>query len=172
MSGIIHFGSGKELEITELEFSRMGPKLNAKGIRTQVTMDGHMIPLNSSTMEYIEHIPEPEADKKDEVAAIIAQETVVVELKEEPSEPPKPKTQDELLAEMVEKSNCEHESEKLTMYIQHTAKGYRYFPVCSFCGKRERYVSEKKILDGAYKGTVNEKWTADDIANAKPWVEV
>jgi hypothetical protein len=59
----------------------------------------------------------------------------------------------------------------MEMFIQHTAKGYRYFPVCKFCGKRERYVSEKKILDGKYAGTPNAKWTTDDIANAKPWIE-
>jgi hypothetical protein len=67
---------------------------------------------------------------------------------------------------MIEKSNCKHEPEKLDMYMQSTAKGIRYFPVCSFCGKRERYVSEKKVRDGEI-----ERWTGDDIDNAKMWIE-
>jgi hypothetical protein len=80
-----------------------------------------------------------------------------------------PKTSEELMAELTEKSNCKHATQEL--YIQHTAKGIRYFPICSFCGKRERYVSESKINKGEYVGTANEKWTDADIANAKPYIE-
>jgi hypothetical protein len=81
------------------------------------------------------------------------------------------KTQEELMAEMLEKSNCKHEPDKMVLYRQHTAKGIRYFPRCSFCGKRERYISESKIVKGEYKGTVNEKWTETDIADAIDWIE-
>ena len=84
---------------------------------------------------------------------------------------PTPSTPEEQLTKMMEKSNCKHEPEKMELYIQHTAKGIRYFPLCSFCGKRERYVAESKIVKGEYAGTPNEKWTADDIAHAKPWIE-
>jgi hypothetical protein len=86
---------------------------------------------------------------------------------------PKPakKTADDIMAEMTAKSNCKHEPEKMELYIQHTAKGIRYFPVCSFCGKRDRYVSESKIIAGEYKGTPNEKWTEKDITHAKAWIE-
>lgn len=75
------------------------------------------------------------------------------------------------LAEMIEKSNCKHEVEKLELYRQHTAKGIRYFPVCSFCGKRERYVSESKIVKGKYVGTPHEHWVESDITNAKAWID-
>jgi hypothetical protein len=89
-----------------------------------------------------------------------------------PKEEPKTEEPEEKdpLAEMIEKSNCKHEPEKLVLYTQHTAKGVRYFPVCSFCGKRERYVSEKKIVEGDYAGTPNEKWTDEDIVNAQEYV--
>ena len=154
MSGLIHFVSGKTLDISELEFSNIAPKLGAKGIRCQVSQAGHIIPLNSTTMEYIEHIEEE-------------QEEPVYEAEEEKSDPVekvKPKTEDEALNEMMAKSNCKHENQ--TLHIQHTAKGVRYFPVCDFCGKRDRYVSEKKVLDGEY-----EEWKVEDIDNAKPWIE-
>ena len=155
MSGLIHFVSGKTLDISELEFSNIAPKLGAKGIRCQVSQAGHIIPLNSTTMEYIEHIEEE-------------QEAPVYEIKEKeevvPVEKVKPKTEDEALNEMMAKSNCKHENQ--TLFVQHTAKGVRYFPVCDFCGKRDRYVSEKKVLDGEY-----EECKVEDIENTKPWVE-
>ena len=50
MSGLIHFVSGKALEITEAEFRVISPKLNSKGIKIQSTEAGHLIPLNSTTM--------------------------------------------------------------------------------------------------------------------------
>jgi hypothetical protein len=181
MAGIIHFSSGKTLEITEAEFSNMSPKLNMKGIKTQRTVSGHLIPLNSMTMEYIEHVPE-KADSEINNEPVMkehdfmpdikkAAEKIEEEMKQQVSEPEKPKTAEEIMAEMTEKSNCKHEPEKLELYRQHTAKGIRYFPRCTFCGKRERYVSESKIVDGKYEGTVNEKWTSEDIANAKDWID-
>jgi hypothetical protein len=175
MSGTIFFVSGKTLEITEAEFAVIGPKLRDKGIKTQVTREGHLLPLNSSTMELIEHVPEIEVVEV-EVAPLglkLVEGDGPLELpvQEKLLEKPKPKTQEEMLDDMTAKSNCKHEPEKLELYIQHTAKGIRYFPVCSFCGKRERYVSESKINKGEYAGTSNEKWTDADIANAKPWIE-
>ena len=154
MSGLIHFVSGKTLAISELEFNNISPKLGAKGIRCQVSHAGHIIPLNSTTMEYIEHIEEE-------------QEAPVYEIEEEDSVPVKkiePKSPDETMNDMLAKSNCKHENQSL--YLQKTAKGDRYFPVCDFCGKRDRYVSEKKVLDGEY-----DEWKYEDIENAKPWTE-
>lgn len=173
MSGVIHFTSGKTLPIEEVEFRNLAPKLNMKGIKTQYTKAGHLLPLNSMTIEFIEHI---EDERKSESAKPTIKETEPVKEPEEvkteeaPAEKPKEPKKDPM-AEMLEKSNCKHEPEKMELYRQHTAKGIRYFPVCSFCGKREKYVSERKIIEGAYAGTPNEKWTEADIADAKPWIE-
>jgi len=166
MSGIIHFGSGKTLEISEYEFSKMAPKLGAKGIRSQITEAGHIVPLNSTTMEFIEKVAEPTLEAG--VTLLDKDETIIGEIQ---SQEVIPKTNSEILDIMKEKSNCKHEPEKQSLYVQHTAKGKRYFPVCDFCGKRERYISEKKIADKAYVGTPNEKWTLDDIKTAKSWIE-
>jgi len=159
MAGKIHFVSGKTLDISSLEFRNIAPKLGAKGIRCQVSQAGHIIPLNSTTMEYIELIPEEEEPE--------VQEKKPVEVKsvDDPvSEEKKPKTDDDLLNEMIVKSNCSHKDQ--TLFVQHTAKGVRYFPVCDFCGKRDRYISEKKVLEGEY-----EEWKYEDIENAKPWID-
>jgi len=157
MSGKIHFVSGKTLDISELEFRNISPKLGAKGIRCQVSHAGHIIPLNSTTMEYIEHIEEEEEEVRE-----MPTETLVPKQTVEPKV--ESKSPDEVMNDMLAKSNCKHENQSL--YLQKTAKGDRYFPVCDFCGKRDRYVSEKKVLDGEY-----DEWKYEDIENAKPWVE-
>ena len=150
MSGIIHFVSGKTLEITEDERGKLAPKLGMKGVRTFTSKAGHIIPLNSNTMEFIELIPEPESAIT--MNSVEVAETLLAAVEEDP------------MADMLAKSACVHPNQSL--YVQDTAKGVRYFPVCDFCGKRERYVSEKKIVDGEY-----EEWTVEDIQNAKPWTK-
>jgi hypothetical protein len=165
MSGIIHFTSGKTLKITQREMETMAPKLQAGGIRMYRTGKNCLIPLNSNTMEFIESVPEdePTVEPKPETAA-----KKPVKLAPKPEEKTKGDQgrEDDAMKELLEKSNCKHEPEKLSLYVQHTAKGVRYFPVCSFCGKRERYVSEKKIIDGEY-----ERWAQGDILTATPWTE-
>ena len=170
MSGVIRFTSGKTLEITEKEFRAIAPKLKGGGIRLLTTKDQHLIPLNSNTMEIIEYVQDEPVEGK-----VIEKEPEV--LPEQPTlpegaTPKKEETPESIearkekaLAEMIEKSNCKHERDKLLMYRHDTAKGVRYFPVCTFCGKRERYVSEKKVRDGEIEG-----WTGEDIDNAKPWL--
>lgn len=161
MSGTIHFVSGKTLDITEKEFQGIAPKLGSKGVKCHKSQEGHLIPMNSTTMEFIEHIKEEEKIITEVEFSKERQDALnkkIAEAKEEPKDP------DEIMNDMIAKSNCKHENQSL--YIQKTAKGDRYFPVCDFCGKRERYVSEKKVLDGAY-----EEWKYEDIENAKPWVE-
>jgi hypothetical protein len=125
-------------------------------------------------MEYIEYIPEVlEIDVEDK--AIVESGVTVQKVQEAREEVESAEDlatrKKKAMEDLMSKSNCKHEAEKLELFRQETAKGARYFPVCSFCGKRERYVSEKKIKDGAYAGTVNEKWTLDDVATAKPWIE-
>ena len=69
---------------------------------------------------------------------------------------------EELLAEMKEKSECKHEDTEI--YFQEVKTGTkndqkmarRYFPVCNFCGLRERYVKAASLSD-------------EEKANAKQW---
>lgn len=160
MSGIIHFTSGKVLEITDDEMRSIAPRLKNGGIRICTVGIGHLIPLNSNTMEMIELVVEPENEILVENSEeIIEDKNDVIEKEKTPQE-----KQDDAMKELLAKSNCKHEN--TVLYKQHTAKGIRYFPVCPFCGKRERYVSEKRIMDGEIID-----WTPEDIKNAKTWVE-
>ena len=176
MRGIIYFTSGKQLEISEFDYAQIAPKLQNGGIRLYKVRGKGFVPLNSATMEFVEHVPEPVVEEKPIVVqkAPVPTQSVIVEggsTEEEVQPKSLQERKDEAMSDLMAKSNCKHESEKMNLYVQHTAKGVRYFPVCSFCGKRERYVSESKILKGEYAGTLNEKWTEADIKTAQAWVE-
>ena len=176
MSAILHFCSGKSLPITQKEFEQIAPKLQQGGIRLYRTGSQSLVPLNSNTIELIEFVndvpiekpaPQVKLEQPAETAPEAEIKTIdpepVVEVEEVPKELPMDK--------MLRLSNCKHEPEILELYRQHTAKGIRYFPVCTVCGKRERYISESKVVAGEYAGTPNAKWTSDDIAHAKDWIE-
>jgi hypothetical protein len=172
MSAILHFCSGKSLPITQKEFEQIAPKLQQGGIRLYRTGSKSLVPLNSNTIELIEYVddvpverPAPQAEP--ELPAEIAPEAEIKTIDPEPIGEPK----EDPMEKMIRLSNCKHEPEILELYRQHTAKGIRYFPVCTVCGKRERYISESKVVKGEYEGTPNAKWTSDDIANAKEWIE-
>lgn len=49
-----------------------------------------------------------------------------------------------LLDIMIKKSNCTHEGLEV-LNKQTTTKGERYFPVCSFCGHRGRYIKKENL---------------------------
>jgi hypothetical protein len=183
----IYFTSGKTLEITEYEFERIAPKLQMGGIRLYRTGQGNLIPLNSTTMELIEKESTidafveavEEAEKlvegaKDETVKETPEPTKAPEKEEktvEEVEAPKKETQqerqDKMLAELIEKSNCLHPRDKLEMKYQETKAGKRYFPVCTFCGYRHRYISIKKVRQGML-----EDWTMDDVITATEYIPV
>jgi outer membrane biosynthesis protein TonB len=177
IGGRIRFGSGHTVDISLKEFEDAPIMMANKGARVQRFQDGVMVPFLSPTIECIEPRyaeVEVEVEESPVVVKKIAQPRPIelnMPKMDEAPEPPKKKTQQELLEEMTAKSNCKHEPNKLELYRQHTAKGIRYFPRCSFCGKRERYVSESKIVKGEYAGTVNEKWTEQDIMDAIDWID-
>jgi DNA-directed RNA polymerase subunit M/transcription elongation factor TFIIS len=54
-------------------------------------------------------------------------------------------TDEEKLKMMMELSSCTHEEEAL--YQQDTKTGLKYFPVCTKCGRRGRFVAAGKLSD-------------------------
>ena len=59
MSGIIHFGSGKTLKISDYEMRNMPVELASKGIKVKkLRSSGHLVPMNSHTIEFIEQVEE------------------------------------------------------------------------------------------------------------------
>jgi hypothetical protein len=101
-------------------------------------------------MEMIEYIPEEEPEVVEPV------QTEVQMTPEESVELSDEEVKQKQMEDLLAKSSCTHEN--YTLHVQQTKKGPRYFPVCEFCGKRERYVKNSSL-------TVEEK------AEAVEWVE-
>jgi hypothetical protein len=190
VGGLVHFaGSDVTATLTKKEMENAPVTFSNKGARMMRTKAQDILIFGGTNMSVIKPIwKEVEEDDKpvltgeglkgdtplDQAYVDKVNKTLYVEkdvLNPKVLVKPKPKTAEEAMDEITAKSNCKHEPEKLELFIQHTAKGIRYFPVCKFCGKRERYVSESKIVEGKYEGTPNEKWTEEDIATAQPWIE-
>lgn len=190
MGAKIHFLSGKTLDISDKDMKELRNRFTNGGVRYwEQRGTGNIILLSSNTIEYVEKIKEEEDNVRERAEGIEESNSERVEQDEDGSkwvsekdDDPVESVSDEsdvqsveetiedkrkrLEAEMLAKSNCKHETQVL-MYTQ-TTKGKRYFPVCTFCGKRDRYLSADKIKDGSYKHTNLEHWTVGDLMDAKP----
>ena len=141
----IHFISGKTQEVTVDDVTKLIDKLKYSGIRMMVDRRESstlVIPLNSTTIECIE-VP-AEYIKKEEPEPTVEKITVGDKEEDKPKKSDEEKYQ-EVMDEMIAKSNCTHQNQDI--YKQETSNGTRYFPVCSFCGKRERYVKADSLSD-------------------------
>jgi hypothetical protein len=158
----IHFVSGKVKELDQ-PWDKFPQKLNFGGLRLLKGNKNLLIPLNSNTIEYVEYEEdeieetiESEPVASDEPVAEPTDEPEVEATVPEPEKETPQEAQDRMLAEMMEKSNChknKHEGQDMEIYYQETTVGKgktaakRYFPVCSFCGVRERYVKASDLTD-------------------------
>lgn len=157
----IHYSSGNMVELREGEGARFWGRARTAGFRYYQSLDNVIIPFNHPTITYIEL----EGIDKPKTPQVI--------------EPPKVKTQEEIKEvqlshkEQMEKdfmarANCTHKtSDGTTLYslrYTDTVNGRKYFPVCTFCGHRERYVGVPKIEAGN-----DPRWTMEDVKNATPY---
>lgn len=174
----ICFASGREVILPDAEDGRFMKRAMNAGFRYYKCIDGMIIPFNHNTIEFIEPIeptsvPEPEAPKKVEVVPEPTPEEVQMKEEKEQGEADR-ETKKERLAKMEEefmaRANCKHKNgDGTTKYVIRyvgTVNGRKYFPVCSFCGHRGRYVGVPKIEEGR-----DPNWTMEDIKNATPYEE-
>jgi hypothetical protein len=168
------FASGTTHEF-DYNWNQLAPKLQLGGLRMFKPAPGVLIPLNSNTISLIEEIEDELTREEEELADKLTEklikeipiaeaiEEVTAEEAIEEKTPLSMKEKKELiLAEMKEKSECTHEV--MTYYYQEIMTGpkgkqksmKRYFPVCTKCGVRERYVKVDKLTD-------------DEILNARVW---
>lgn len=154
----IHFGSGKEQDIETGRFDRFITELKSRGIRLMLDTNEErrlLIPLNSHTIEYVieerdEIVEVPDEDAKEdgltveeELEAIKAE--AIAAKKEVDSKKDIEEKREDAMNEIMAKSNCQHV--EVEIFRHDTTKGSRYFPVCTFCGKRERYVKADSLTD-------------------------
>lgn len=151
----IHFSSSKTQTISVEKFLNFPVELNKRGVKTMRDDNDErqlLIPLNSNTIEFIECLyeeieeevkPEPtEEEILKEIAAEAEEAKAEVESKKDLEEKRK-----DAEREFMEKANCTHPAEKQEIWKKLTGNGVRYMPVCSTCGKRERYVKADSLPD-------------------------
>lgn len=146
----------------EADWNKLIPSLQSRGIRVFRPAPGVLIPVDKITL--IEDItPEVEEESLETIEELAETEDDNDEIEEVEENPIGIEEKKEIiLKEMKEKSECKHENRDI--YYQEIMSGprnnrksqKRYFPVCSFCGVRERYVKADSLSE-------------DEIANAKKW---
>ena len=164
----IHFSSGKTREIDSGKLDKFIMDLKGRGIKLMVQRSPDctlIVPLNSNTMEFIEKKIEevkpievldgPELEEELEtMKAELVDSMEEMEKKKDPEE-----KQKDQLKEIFDKSNCTHVVADQVIYKQETAnKGTRYFPVCSKCGLKQRYVKAASLSE-------------EEIENAMVWAD-
>jgi len=156
MSTTIHFSSGKTQEVSTGRLDKFIMELKSRGIKLMLDRNEErvlLIPLNSNTIEFVIDTIEAPKEKPEPVAPVM---TETQELKAILQDAEKAKAEveskkdieekrDDAMAELMAKSACTHENTRI--FRHDTTKGSRYFPVCTFCGKRERYVKADSLSE-------------------------
>ena len=141
------------------------------GLRLFAPYPGILIPLNSAMIAMVELEDEEtfgedveiELETDEDEEEIPEHEDKMDAQQDKPSEKKSiEENKEELMAKMVAKSNCKHKNTEI--YYQEVKTGprtnqkiaRRYFPVCTFCETRERYVKADSLTD-------------EERANAKIW---
>lgn len=159
MSTTIHFSSGKTQEVSTGRLDKFIMELKARGIKLMLDKNEKrnlLIPLNSNTIEFVIDTIEAPVEEPTPVAPIVTEAQEVQQLQEILTEAKKAKAEveskkdveekrDDAMAELMAKSACTHENTRI--FRHDTTKGSRYFPVCTFCGKRERYVKADSLSE-------------------------
>jgi hypothetical protein len=189
----IQFATGVTIDMDSevYDIDKLSLKMRENGMRPFRIVDKHgvinIIPLNSQNIariyatpikEEVEESPEPVTELTDAQIEKIMREQLDEDKYKEKAEPKKPKTNDELLDILVERSNCQHDFADMKLGFKQTANGKRYQPYCtkkfsdgSTCTYRGRFVGAQKVKEGRYETTPT-PWTVEDLLTAKQLLEI
>lgn len=167
----LHMVDGSTVVVPEARFIKFISMLTHRGIKS-VRFDDTILIVSPSNIIRIEIGEDDEQETIERVQESVVPEQVDEEdgsgeeIKEDAEpEPEKPETPDEyrerVLAEMKAKSDCsnspDHLGNEQIIHYQDVSirrKGAktslpsrRYFPVCSFCGLKQRYVKADSLTD-------------------------
>ena len=147
--GTVYFVDGRKVELTAKDTKNFMNRLREGGVRFTLTRDSDpqlALIISNCPVAYVElddslqtgmgtgEEPPEVLDKPPVRQEDAAKETSVEREKR-------------VLAELLEKSNCAHEPEKI-VYFKVTGKtGTRYFPKCSFCGWRGKFVAAESLSE-------------------------
>lgn len=165
----IYYSSGHVVELREGEGSRFWNRARNAGFRYYQSLDDIIIPFNHPTITHVElDLDDPNSTEgkkvRKEKAAKSAPEKISEKIEDIKEKELTSQAQQEKT--FMAKANCTHKDPEgktlRTLYFSETVNGRKYFPVCDFCGHRERYVSVPKIEKGEHP-----LWTMDDVKIAK-----
>jgi hypothetical protein len=170
----VYFADGSKKEISEQEMLNLVKRLTYMGLkvfRTRYCDPEELWVLTPSNISRVVIGDEDGEDTERETVETVSVQEVPAEREEGTGDPedtredePAPKTQqqinDEYMAEIKAKSDCAgngHEGQEQVIHYQDVMikrKGAkkslpsrRYFPVCSFCGLRQKYVKADSLTD-------------------------
>lgn len=156
----IHFVNGMKQAIPEENWNGFLKRWNNSGLKYYIDrINGNIIPFDSPSIAIVEREKpdEPTEEVRQELPK--AEETESDEEDESAEEVPEVTAQEKAeaaLAEMKAKSECgmnKHTGQKQIIYKQafKAAKGgkvyYKYYPICSFCGEKGRFIAADKLPD-------------------------
>lgn len=156
----IHFNNGNEVKISEFEYRKLNKRIIAAGIKVFKMDDGTILFLVNQPIAYIDATDLDEKKRKDPSKIPPPPKPTAEAIKENsPVEATEEKTEKTEYDKFLERANCTHPEEYRKIFFT-VAKdgGQRFFPVCTFCGKRERYVKKDSLSD-------------ETRANAKEYIE-
>ena len=141
--GKVYFVDGKELELSKRDTDNFLSRMREGGVRMVMTRD-----TDPAMFLVISHCPIARLvmdEKHTPLPLNIPVEKAPETTPDEPVREGGAEKEQRILADIIEKSNCQHPEEKLIYYKLEGKKGTRYFPVCSFCGWRGKFVAADSI---------------------------
>lgn len=143
--------SGKEVELNTSEHRRMIGRMSRVGKHYPIFELDNGDALFMDRIEFIEDLEKAgrltigkmEAEKQAALAAEAAGEEVAE------------KSQEDLMNEILEKSNCEHADDEQQLFYSDSKMGVRYFTLCKKCGgNRSKFIAASKLTDEEKEGAM------------------
>jgi hypothetical protein len=143
--GIVYFTDGTVTELSRRDTDNFILRMREGGVRMVHTRDTDPMqvlvisscPVSHVIMDY-KHTPQPPNPVVDN-APVRQEDSSPAESGQERA--------DKALAELTARSNCRHETEQIMYCKSESTKGTRYFPVCSFCGWKGKFVPADSLSE-------------------------
>jgi hypothetical protein len=143
--GIVYFTDGTVTELSRRDTDNFVLRMREGGVRMVHTRDTdpqQVLVISSCPVSHVildykhtPQLPNPVVDN----APVKQEDSGPAESGQERAE--------RALVEMKARSDCQHEADKLIYYKIEGSKGTRYFPICSFCGWRGKFVAADTLSE-------------------------
>lgn len=142
MAYIVYLTSGKEINLNDIEYRRMMARMVRVGRNFPIFECDNGDTIFMDRIEYIEDLA-----KSGRITVGRLEEERKAAMPKVETEGDTP-TNEDLLAEIMNKSNCTHPAEAQALYMSDSKNGIRYFTLCDECGgNRSKFVAAAKLTD-------------------------